>query len=251
MRDRARATARTLIIFATLLALWQVAALCFDIPPYLLPTPARVADALWDLRASLWSNMLITLAETLAGLAAGTAMGAATALAMTAAKPLRRWLMPVLVVSQAIPTFALAPLLVLWFGFGMASKVVVAMLVIFFPVTATFFDGLRRTDEGLLDLARTMNASPAQLLWRVRLPAALPAFGSGLRVAAAIAPIGAIIGEWVGASSGLGYMMLNANARMQTDAMFAALFVLALLAVTLWFLVDRLVKRLIYWQTEI
>ena len=158
--------------------------------------------------------------------------------------------MPVLVVSQAIPVFALAPLMVLWFGFGMTAKILMAMLVIFFPVTANFADGLRRTPPGWLDLARTMNASPWAVLRHIRLPAALPAFASGLRVATAIAPIGAIIGEWAGASSGLGYVMLNANARIQTDLMFAALFILAVLTIALYVLVDRVLRRLLYWAPD-
>jgi putative hydroxymethylpyrimidine transport system permease protein len=139
---------------------------------------------------------------------------------------------------------------VLWFGFGMASKVVMAVLVIFFPITASFFDGLRRADIGWLDLARTMNASPWAILRHVRLYAALPAFGSGLRVATAIAPIGAIIGEWVGSSAGLGYVMMNANARIQTDVMFSALAILSVMAILLWVVVDRVLKRILYWAPD-
>jgi putative hydroxymethylpyrimidine transport system permease protein len=143
-----------------------------------------------------------------------------------------------------------APLLVLWFGFGMSSKVIMAVLVIFFPVTASFADGLRRTELGWLDLARTMNASPWSMMRHVRLPAGLPAFASGLRVATAVAPIGAIIGEWVGASAGLGYVMINANARIQTNLMFAALFILSVVAISLYVLVDRVLRRLLYWAPD-
>jgi putative hydroxymethylpyrimidine transport system permease protein len=125
-----------------------------------------------------------------------------------------------------------------------------ATLIIFFPVTGTFFDGLRRTDPGWLDLAKTMNATPAAILWRLRVPAALPALASGLRVAAAVVPIGAVVGEWVGASAGLGYLMLHANARMQIDLMFAALFVLALMALAFYFLLDFALRRWISWQPE-
>ena len=158
--------------------------------------------------------------------------------------------MPILVISQAVPFFALAPLLVLWFGFGMASKIVMTILVIFFPITAALADGLRQTEPGWLDLAATMNASPACVLWKLRLPAALPAFASGLRVATALAPIGAIIGEWVGASSGLGYVMINANARIETDVMFAALFLLCAVAVLLFTAVDRGLRKLLYWVPD-
>ena len=116
--------------------------------------------------------------------------------------PLQPWLLPLLLLGQTIPVFALAPLLVLWFGYGLASKVAMAILIIYFPITAALFDGLRRTEPGWLDLARTMGATQLRTLLRVRLPAALPAFGSGLRVATAVAPIGAVVGEWVGSSAG-------------------------------------------------
>jgi putative hydroxymethylpyrimidine transport system permease protein len=241
---------RPFVTFFGLLAVWWAVTRFTAIPAFMLPAPGDVAQALWDQRDLLFWNTLTTLAEILLGLLFGTLLGAASALAIVASPLLQRWLMPVLVLSQAIPVFALAPLLVLWLGFGITSKVVMAVLVIFFPVTANFADGLRRTDPGWLDLARTMNASPWAMLRHVRLPAALPAFASGLRVATAVAPIGAIIGEWVGASAGLGYVMMNANARIQTNVMFAALFVLSVVAIILWVIVDRLLKRLLYWAPD-
>lgn len=236
--------------FLVFLALWWLAARYSSVPPFMLPPPGDVAAALWAQRGLLLDNTLVTLAEILFGLLCGTLLGASAALGIVLSPVLQRWLMPVLVVSQAIPVFALAPLMVLWFGFGMVAKIIMAMLVIFFPVTASFADGLRRTPPGWLDLARTMNASPYAVLRHIRLPAALPAFASGLRVATAIAPIGAIIGEWAGASSGLGYVMLNANARIQTALMFAALFILAALTIVLYVLVDRLLRRLLYWAPD-
>jgi putative hydroxymethylpyrimidine transport system permease protein len=241
---------RPLITLAGLVAVWWLIGRLANIPPYLLPTPPSVVVALWQQRDLLASSTLTTLTETILGLLIGTLLGAACALIMVFSPLVQRWLMPLLLLSQAIPVFALAPLLVLWFGFGIASKVVMAVLIIFFPVTAAFSDGLRRTESGWIDLARTMNATPLDILRQVRLPAALPAFGSGLRVATAIAPIGAVIGEWVGASSGLGYVMLNANARLQTDEMFAALFVLAMVTILLWAAVDRTLKKLLYWAPD-
>jgi putative hydroxymethylpyrimidine transport system permease protein len=191
-----------------------------------------------------------TAGEILLGLVLGTGLGSTSALLMTYFRPARLWLLPVLVVSQAIPVFALAPLLVLWFGYGIGSKVAMATLIIFFPVTAAFYDGLRRTEPGWLDLAQTMNASRWAVLRHIRVPAALPALASGLRVATAVAPIGAIVGEWVGSSAGLGYLMLHANARMQVDVMFAALATLAVLAVTLYFAVDWGLRLAIPWTPE-
>ena len=241
---------RALIAAAGLVLLWQGFVWITDVPPFLLPSPWRVAQALaarWD---SIASHALVTGAEILAGLALGALLGSAMALSLMAWRGGRRWLLPLLLVSQAIPVFAIAPLLTLWFGFGMASKVVMATLIIFFPVATAFYDGLRRTEPGWLDLAHTMGAPRGAVLWRLRVPAALPALASGLRVAAAVAPIGAVVGEWVGASAGLGYLMLHANGRSQTDVMFAALFVLALMALALWFTMDRLLRRAIPWQPD-
>jgi putative hydroxymethylpyrimidine transport system permease protein len=130
----------------------------------------------------------------------------------------------------------------------MASKVVAATLIIFFPVASTLADGLLRTERGQLDLARVMGATPMRLLFHLRLPAAMPAFASGMRMAATVAPIGAVIGEWVGASAGLGFIMLQANARMQTDLLFAALFILAVVAIALYYAVDFAMRRLVWWQ---
>jgi putative hydroxymethylpyrimidine transport system permease protein len=151
---------------------------------------------------------------------------------------------PALVFSQAVPVFALAPILMLWLGYGLWSKVAVAVLIIYFPVASTFLDGLLRTPQGYLDLAHCMGATPRRTMWRVRIPAALPALASGLRLAAVYAPIGAVIGEWVGASRGLGYLMLFANGRARIDLMFAALLVLAVLTILLHAAVDAAARRL-------
>jgi len=241
---------RPLLVASGLLAVWQAICWATGVPPYILPDPLRVARALWGRADLILPHTATTAVEILSGLAIGTALGAASALLLTASRRAREWVLPVLVVSQALPVFALAPLLVLWLGYGLPSKVAMAVLIIYFPVTAAFHDGLRRTPEGWLELARVMDARPAAILWRVRVPAALPAFASGLRVAAAVAPIGAVVGEWVGSSSGLGYLMLHANARMQTDLLFASLFVLCLMALLLWYAVDRLLRRLVAWPSE-
>lgn len=240
---------RGLTIFAGLMLLWWLATLT-DIPAFLLPSPVAVASALWNDRAFLAWHSLITASEVLSGLAIGVLLGSLLALAMTFSPRLQRWMMPLVLTSQAIPVFALAPLLVLWFGFGISAKVAMAVLVIFFPVTSAFYDGLRRVNRDWLDLARTMGASRWAQLRHIRLMAALPTFASGLRMAAAVAPIGAIIGEWVGSAEGLGYVMLNANARMQTAQCFAALFILVLMTVLLWLAVDALLQRLINWAPE-
>ncbi len=240
---------RGFTVFAGLILLWWLLTRS-GIPAFLLPSPAAVATALWNGRTWLAQHTLITATEMIGGLVFGVLLGTLLALGMIFFPRLQRWLMPVVLTSQAIPVFALAPLLVLWFGFGMSAKVAMAVLVIFFPVTSAFFDGLRRVNNDYLDLARTLRASSYAQLRHVRLMAALPAFGSGVRMAAAVAPVGAIIGEWVGSGEGLGYVMLNANARMQTDMCFAALFILVLMTVLLWLTIDALLQRLIYWAPE-
>ena len=241
---------RPLIILAGLIGLWQAVVSLSGAPPYILPAPLEVALAWWRGADVIMEHALLTATEILLGLALGAVLGAGSALSMAYFRPARRWLLPVLVISQAVPVFALAPLLVLWFGYGMASKVAMATLIIYFPVTAAFHDGLRSTEPGWLDLARTMNASRWSALRHLRVPAALPALSSGLRVATAVAPIGAVVGEWVGSSAGLGYLMLHANARMQIDVMFAALLTLAVLAVALYFAVDVALRRALPWLPD-
>lgn len=235
---------------AGLVLLWAGFVWLTEVPPFLLPSPWRVAQALAARFDIIAGHALVTGAEILLGLALGALLGCAMALTLAAWRGGRRWLLPLLLISQAVPVFAIAPLLTLWLGFGIASKVAMATIIIFFPVATAFYDGLRRTEPGLLDLARTMNVTPVSVLWRLRVPAALPALASGLRVAAAVAPIGAVVGEWVGASAGLGYLMLHANGRSQTDLMFAALIVLAVMALALWFAVDLLLRRAIPWQPD-
>jgi putative hydroxymethylpyrimidine transport system permease protein len=241
---------RPLLVFAGLLLAWALLVRATGVERFILPGPERVAAVLLARWPLLLEHAAVTASEILLGLLLGTLLGVLSALSVAAVPRLRPWVLPVLVVSQAIPVFALAPVLVLWLGYGLASKVAMATLIIFFPVTAAFLDGLRRTDPGWLDLARTMNGSRRALLWHIRVPAALPGLASGLRVATAVAPIGAVVGEWVGSSAGLGHLMLHANARMQVDLMFAALLVLALFAVALYFAVDALLRRALPWQAE-
>ena len=230
--------------FVVLVLLWQAVVWLTQAPPFILPGPWRVLAALTDNTALIAENALVTIEEVLIGVGAGTALGVATALLLALSPVAARLVAPVMVFSQAIPVFALAPVLTLWLGYGLTSKIVMAILIIYFPVASTFLDGLRRTDPGLVDLARVMGAGKIAVLLRLRVPAALPALGSGLRLAAVYAPIGAVIGEWVGASDGLGYLMLLANGRSKTDLMFAALLVLAALTLLLHGAATLLSQRL-------
>ncbi len=219
-----------------------------SIEHYILPSPNRVLIALNQNYGILYKHSVITFSEIILGLILGVGLGFFSALLMGYYKLARDWLMPIVVISQAIPVFALAPILVLWIGYGLASKVAMATIIIYFPVTAALLDGLIRTNKEQIYLAKIMGASSWSIIKNIKLPSAMPSFASGVRIGAAVAPIGAVVGEWVGSSGGLGYLMLHANAKMQIDLMFAALFILALIATLTYFSIDKLMKNLIYWN---
>lgn len=226
------------------LVLWQGIVLITGVPKFILPSPLQVAEAAINSRALIAEHAVVTIAEVIIGLIIGAVLGAITAIQLASSKTLQRLMLPILVFTQAVPVFALAPILTLWFGYGMTSKIVMAVLIIYFPVTSAFHDGLTRVDSGLVDLARTMGATKSQIMRRVRIPHALPSLATGLRLAAVYAPIGAVIGEWVGSSKGLGYLMLLASGRVKIDLMFASLITLAVITVILHTAVGLLADRL-------
>ncbi len=226
------------VVAAIVIALWQALVWLTGVPHFILPSPLRVASAMRDNIELLGEHAIVTLMEIIAGLVLGTLLGVATAIHLCISKTARVFLLPVLVFSQAIPVFAIAPVLTLWLGYGVGPKILMTVLIVYFPIASAYYDGLQATPRGYLDLARSMGASKTRLMLRVRVPAAVPSLATGLRLAAVYAPIGAIIGEWVGASQGLGYLMLLANGRAKIDLMFAALAVLAVMTVALRKLVD-------------
>ncbi len=239
---------RSLISVISLILLWQILIWLYHLPPYILPSPWQVLLVWIRGWPILLQQSIPTLWETIASFILAAVVGSVTALTLAYFTWARSWLFPWVLVSQALPTFALAPLLVVWLGYGMSSKIVTALIMMFFPITSAFYDGLRRTKPEWLDLAKTMNAKKSATLWFICFPAALPNLASGLRVAAVLAPMGAVVGEWVGSSHGLGYLMLNANARMQIDWMFAALMAITVWTLLLYALVDTLLKKLITWH---
>lgn len=212
------------------------------LPPYLLPAPSRILREMADRAPLLARHGAVTAGEVLLGFAAGSAGGAALAVAMDAWPALRQALTPWLVASQAVPVFAVAPLLVLWLGYGWGSKVAMASLITFFPVAIAFLDGLR-ADPDMLRLFTALGASRWQVLWRLKLPGAVPALFSGLKVAASVGTIAAVIGEWVGARSGLGFLMMQANAQLRVPLVFAALTWLSAMGLGLYGLVSWLERR--------
>lgn len=247
LRRRLTSPVRVAAVALALLLAWEAVVLLAAPPHYILPGPGAAIAALFGRFQLIMGHAWVTAAEMVLGLLLGVGAGCLAAIAMAYWTRAYRWLMPALVASQAIPVFAMAPILVLWLDYGMSSKVAMAGLIIFFPVAAALLDGLKGVNPGWLELAQSMGAGPWRTLLHIRLPASIPAFGSGLRVAASVAPIGAVVGEWVGSSAGLGHLMLHANARLQTDVMFAALLTLIVLAASLYFTVDRLLRRAERW----
>lgn len=227
-----------MIIVIGLVLFWQLLVTLFSLPHYILPSPWQVMLAFYHNASLLLFHSSITLLETLLGFVIGTIWAIFVALAIAYYPRLKTWLLPLIVISQSLPMFALAPLIVLWFGYGFISKIMVTIMMIFFPITSSMVDGLMRTPSEWLDLATVMGADPKQILWKIRVPGAAPALASGLKVASVYAPMGAIIGEWVGASHGLGYLLLIANAQLKIPLMFAGLLLLLIFSMGLYSLVN-------------
>ncbi|GAB5377663.1 MAG: ABC transporter permease [Acuticoccus sp.] len=251
MRERPAAlpaAVQILIGIAAAIAAWWALTAALALPHYVLPSPWRVALAFVEKAPMLARNTAVTALEIGLGLLFGVAIGVATALGVAASPLARRLVLPVIVVSQTLPVFAIAPLLVVWLGYGLASKIVMTVLIIYFPIATAYAEAMLRLPRELIDLARLNGASARQLLFIVRAPGGLPGLAAGTRVAATVAPIGAVVGEWVGASQGLGYVMLHANARLQTDTLFAALICLAILALLVRLAVDKALDALVPFQ---
>lgn len=238
---------RPLIVISVFCLIWEILILLFSFPPYILPTPLAVITSLWTQHTVIFTHSFPTLYEAFMGFILGSLLGITAAIALHFIATLKRFLLPFLITSQALPAFALAPLLVIWFGYGASSKIATCVLVLFFPVTSSFYDGLQRTPHAYLDLAKTMNASRWKILRHIQIPFALPHLASGLRLAAVFAPMGAMIGEWVGSAQGLGFLLLSANAQMKIDFLFAILIVVMILTLSFYFIVDKLLKRWITW----
>lgn len=222
------------ILLALLIAGWEAYVRAEDVRPYMVPAPSRIWDAFVATRDGLPEHTWTTAREALLGLALGAAAGIAIAVPVASVPLVRRVVYPLLVTSQTVPIFVLAPVLVVWFGYGMTPKVVVVALFAVFPVAVSTVDGLVRADRELVDLVRSMGGSRVQVLRLVRVPAAIPGFFSGFKIAAAYAVVGAVIGEWVGASSGLGLYITRSQGAFRTDQVFVGIVLVALLSLALF-----------------
>ncbi len=225
----------SLLLVLALLGVWEASVRLAQLPRYILPAPSRVLRTFGEDFPLLMFHAATTALEVGLGLGFGLAAGVLLALLAFYIRPLGQALAPFFVGSQVIPVFAVAPLLVLWFGFGLGPKVAVAAMIVFFPVTVNFLDGLRSVGPELLEFFQALGARERQLFRVVRAPAALPFLLSGLRVGSVLALVGATVGEWVGSDRGLGYLMVRANAQLRLDRVFAALFLLTLLGLGLFY----------------
>lgn len=233
-----------LLLLIALLGAWEAAVRVTETPAWLLPPPSAVGATLVEQRVLLLDNAAVTLVAVLSGFALALATGFLVALLIDASPLFDRAIYPIVVASQTVPIPAIAPLLLIWFGYGLLPKVLVTALVGFFPIVVNTVDGLRAADRETLALLRAFGASRQQQFRLVRLPAALPAIFSGARIAIAVCVIGAVFGEFVGAKAGLGYLMTRAIAQFQTDRVIAAIVLLSLMGIGL-FAVVTLVERLV------
>jgi putative hydroxymethylpyrimidine transport system permease protein len=229
------------------LAVWEAIVRLGVVDQLLLPAPTQVLDALWTDRALLGEDLAVTLSEVLLGLALAIAVGAALAIGMHLSSLMRKTLRPLVIGSQAVPVPVIAPLFILVLGFGLVPKVLMVALVCFFPVTINLYDGLRDVDPDARKLLRTFDATRWQSLRFLEAPSALPAAFTGAKIAAAVAVIGAVFGEWAGSDSGLGHLLLTANGSLETPRAFAATMLLFVLAIVLYGLFALLERRVVSW----
>jgi ABC-type nitrate/sulfonate/bicarbonate transport system permease component len=242
------------LLLATLVGAWQIAASAgaiadaLNLEPFLVPSPAEIGSSLWGNRSLLAENAWVTLREMLFGLCCALFAGLGFAALMHRSATLRYATYPLIVASQTIPIIVISPILLVWLGFGIWPKIVVVALICFFPLTINVLDGLRSTDPGAVKLMRGLDASRWQIFRRVEAPSALPGFFTGAKIAVVLAPIGAIFGEWVGGSSGLGHLILEDNAKLEVAREFAAVAVLSWMALILIGLLTLIERRVVTWR---
>lgn len=232
-----------LLVLVVLVGTWEAGVALFDVAPYLLPAPSRVWEAFLDLAPDLWDDLLVTVTTAVLGLALALVVGVLLAVAIATVPLVRRALYPLVVISQSIPMIVLAPILIVWLGFGQTPRVLVVALVAFFPIVVSAVEGLDRADADRIELVRSMGGGRWTELRVVRLPGALPATLAGLQIAATYAMVAAVIAEWMGAQSGIGLLLTRSQASFRMDQVFVGVALIALISVAL-FLATRGLSRL-------
>jgi NitT/TauT family transport system permease protein len=237
------------VCLGLLLVVWQIVVTALGVSDFILPTPLQILKVTIRFFPQLLRHTWTTTVEILLGFAIGNAVAVAMAVCIVNSRVVERALYPLIIASQTVPKVAVAPLFLIWFGSGLTPKVVITAIVCFFPTVVNTVQGLRATDERAIDLFRLVAASRRQVFVKLQFPSALPYFFAGLKISIALAVIGAIIGEWVGANSGLGYLIMYSTQTLRTDLMFAALLVVSLLGILLY-LVTVLFERLFSWRAS-
>jgi NitT/TauT family transport system permease protein len=230
--------------------LWDVSVRIFNVKTVVLPSPGQVYDSLIADWGELAPHMLFTIYEIVAGFALSVVVGIALAIAIVTWRPIEKSIYPILVGSQVIPKIALAPLFVIWFGFGIEPKILIAFLIAFFPVVISTVVGLRSLEIEKLYLARSMGASELQMFFKIKLPNAMPNVFAGLKLSITAAVIGAIVGEYIGADRGIGRVLLEANGDMETELLFAGIVLLSITGVILFLIIDGLERVMIRWHVS-
>ncbi len=248
MRERWVRILAPVLLLLVLLAAWEALVRGFHIQSFILPSPSQVVVAFVENFGLLSWHGAITFSEILLGLLLGAVGGFVLAIAVFYSPLLDKALYPLIIGSQMIPVFAIAPILIVWMGYGLWPKVTIAALICFFPLVVNVSDGLRQPTEQAVDLFRSLGATRAQIFWKLRLPASLPTVFSGLKVSATLAVVGATIGEWVGSHQGLGYLMLQSNARLRMNLVFAAILMLAILGLLLFGVLRIIERRVVHWR---
>lgn len=238
------------IFMIACIALWEAAIRIYQIPNYLLPSPSAIIKALNKHKAVLWEHTQTTLFEAVIGLLIAIVLAVFLALIMNRYGLIKQIIYPVLVVSQTIPIIALAPLLMVWLGFGILPKIVIVVLICFFPISVSVTEGLAAVDQDLVNLLKSMKATPWQIFVKVELPASMPSFFSGLKISATYSIMGAVIAEWIGAKSGLGIFLTRAMNSHLVDAMFADILIIVVVSVGLFQSIQLLGKKIMPWNKE-
>jgi NitT/TauT family transport system permease protein len=240
-----------LALLALALGGWEAYVRIENVNGVILPAPSAIGRTLWEEKSMLVSDLWVTLKEIVYGFVAGFVIGVVCGVLIVYSKIAERTLYPLVIASQVIPVFAIAPLLIIWFGFGIQPKVIICALIVFFPICVNMVEGLRSAEKGIVELMRSYGASEARIFRSVRLPAAVPFLLIGTQVGITFAVIGAVIAEWVGADAGLGYRMVVANSQSETSLVFAAIITLAVVGVALFGLV-RVVGDVVFpWQAKV
>ena len=238
----------TLIV---LVVIWEIACRAFQVPSYLVPAPSAIAEKLYEKRDLYLGHTWVTLYETLAGFALAVVIGVVAAALIVVVPSVRDVVMPLLLIAQIVPEVAIAPILLIWFGYGLLPKVIIAFLVAFFPIVVNVASGLAAVERELLDLGHSLEATRWQIFWKFRMPTALPELFSGMKIAITLAVIGAVIGEFVGGNRGLGYLILVANQDLDTPLAFAALLVLSVAGILLYGMIELAERLLIPWSASV